>query len=287
MPSAYCFAYLPMTALLKSYSSSISTSSFFSSLIVSSFTRSRCSSANDSYNLTTIGMHHNQGVLQPDWPRTTNLSSASECKGSGIVRDNGSAKTVEASENETACFVRFSAAFCSSHSNVKLMRDNIRRHEKRRKALNFMYLTFSRRPLPIRSTTRGNGCSSIPDTAKPDTDIKTAFGTTCELAEIENLPWHDLRHTFGTRLAEAGCSEATIANLMGHSDPQTTRRYTHATDRAKRAALEAVRLRFCHNPATKQERPPLQVAVIALINWSGREDSNLRPHGPEPCALPG
>ena len=21
--------------------------------------------------------------------------------------------------------------------------------------------------------------------------------------------------------------------------------------------------------------------------WSGREDSNLRPHGPEPCALPG
>src|SRR6185503_3019705 len=80
---------------------------------------------------------------KPDWPRTTNLSSASECKGSGIVRDNGSAKTVEASENETPCFVRFSAAFSSSHSNVKLMRDNIRRHEKRRKALNFVYFTFS------------------------------------------------------------------------------------------------------------------------------------------------
>src|SRR5215216_3589498 len=89
-------------------------------------------------------MHHNQGVLQADWPRTTNLSSSSECKGSGIVRDNGSAKTVEASENETPCFVRFSAAFSSSHSNVKLMLDNIRRYEKRQKALNFVYLTFSR-----------------------------------------------------------------------------------------------------------------------------------------------
>jgi hypothetical protein len=32
-------------------------------------------------------------------------------------------------------------------------------------------------------------------------------------------------------------SEATIAELMGHSDPQTTRRYTNATDRAKRAAI--------------------------------------------------
>jgi integrase len=116
----------------------------------------------------------------------------------------------------------------------------------------------------IRSTIRGNGYVLInPDTAKPYTDIKTAFGTACQLAGIENLHWHDLRHTFGTRLAEAGCSEATIADLMGHSDPQTTRRYTHATDRAKRAAVEAVRLKLCHNPATKQERPPLQVAVSA------------------------
>jgi integrase len=54
---------------------------------------------------------------------------------------------------------------------------------------------------------------------------------------FQNLHWHDLRYTFGTRLAEAGCSEPTIAGLMGHSDPQTTRRYTNATDRAKRAAV--------------------------------------------------
>src|SRR5437899_5404928 len=55
------------------------------------------------------------------------------------------------------------------------------------------------------------------------TDIKRSFGTACRFAWIRGLHWHDLRHTFGTRLAEAGCSEATIASLMGHSDPQTTR----------------------------------------------------------------
>jgi hypothetical protein len=102
--------------------------------------------------------------------------------------------------------------------------------------------------------------------------VKTAFGTACQLGGIENLHWHDLLHTFGTSLAEAGCSEATIADLMGHSDPQTTRRYRHATDRAKRAAAEAVRVAgdpFCHNPATKQERRPSPIAVNALIDWSG------------------
>ena len=115
----------------------------------------------------------------------------------------------------------------------------------------------------IRSSVRGGGYVFNSDTVKPYTDVKHAFRTACQLVGIENLHWHDLRHTFGTRLAEAGCSEATIADLMGHSDPQTTRRYTHATDRAKRAAVEAVRLRVRHNPATKQERPPLQVAVNA------------------------
>ncbi|HEX8722120.1 MAG TPA: tyrosine-type recombinase/integrase [Pyrinomonadaceae bacterium] len=70
-----------------------------------------------------------------------------------------------------------------------------------------------------------------------------AFNAACGAAGIEGLRWHDLRHTFGTRLAEAGCSEATIAELMGHTDPKTTRRYTHATDRAKHAAVEATRPR--------------------------------------------
>ncbi len=105
-----------------------------------------------------------------------------------------------------------------------------------------------------------------PKTNKSYTDIKKAFGTACRLAGIRGLHWHDLRHTFGTRLAEAGCSEATIAALMGHSDPQTTRRYTHATDRAKRAAVEAVRVLrqgICHKFATTQERLPKLAAVSA------------------------
>ena len=78
-----------------------------------------------------------------------------------------------------------------------------------------------------------------PKTGRPYKELRRPFATACRDAGIKGLRWHDLRHTFGTRRAEAGHSEATIAELMGHTDPKTTRRYTHGTERAKRAAVEA------------------------------------------------
>ena len=105
-----------------------------------------------------------------------------------------------------------------------------------------------------------------PDTDQPYRDLKKGFAEAGRLAGVTDLRWHDLRHTFGTQLAEAGCSDATIAELMGHTDPKTTRRYTHGTERAKREAVEAVRLRPqapCHNPATNDKQPPKLVAVSA------------------------
>ncbi len=62
--------------------------------------------------------------------------------------------------------------------------------------------------LEFRRNIRGDEYVFInPDTAKPYTDVKKAFETACRLAGIHNLHWHDLRHTFGTRLAEAGVSD--------------------------------------------------------------------------------
>ena len=42
-------------------------------------------------------------------------------------------------------------------------------------------------------------------------ETKRGFHTACRLAGIEGLMWKDLRATFGTRLAEAGCDCFTIA----------------------------------------------------------------------------
>lgn len=54
--------------------------------------------------------------------------------------------------------------------------------------------------------------------------------------------YHDLRHTYGTRLADAGVPRKEIAQLLGHGDEAMTARYIHAGDdgarqRAVRVAL--------------------------------------------------
>ncbi|HKP85557.1 MAG TPA: site-specific integrase, partial [Blastocatellia bacterium] len=76
-------------------------------------------------------------------------------------------------------------------------------------------------------------------TGRAIVEIKRAFRASCRLAGIEDLHFHDLRHTAATRWAEAGAQISTIAELLGHADLRMTARYTHATDNAKRRAVEA------------------------------------------------
>jgi integrase len=82
-----------------------------------------------------------------------------------------------------------------------------------------------------------------PHTGLPYRNLTKGLAAACRDAGVAGRRGHDLRHTFGTRMAEAGHGEATISELMGHSDPKTTRRYTHGTEAAKRAAVEATRPR--------------------------------------------
>lgn len=79
-----------------------------------------------------------------------------------------------------------------------------------------------------------------------------------KIAGSEGLVWHDLRATVGTRLGEASFDAFTIAALMGHSDIHTTARYVRATERNKRAAVEAAMLsskQVVHKLATRPLRP--------------------------------
>jgi len=64
-----------------------------------------------------------------------------------------------------------------------------------------------------------------------------APGTACDLAELRNLEWHDLRATFCTRLAMAGYDAFTIKKLMGHRDMKTTERYIRAHRLTRQVAL--------------------------------------------------
>jgi integrase len=66
--------------------------------------------------------------------------------------------------------------------------------------------------------------------------IRSGFATACEKAEITfgqtkagGLTWHDLRHTFATRLRGQGVHELDIMQLLGHSSLGVTTGYAHGT----------------------------------------------------------
>ena len=52
--------------------------------------------------------------------------------------------------------------------------------------------------------------------------------------------WHDLRHTFISRMAESQASDATIMALAGHLSRKTMERYSHTRLEAKRSAISAL-----------------------------------------------
>ncbi len=91
----------------------------------------------------------------------------------------------------------------------------------------------------------GENCDYVfvnPKTKSCLQETKTGFHTACRLAGIQGLIWKDLRATFGTRLAEAGCDAFTIAQLLGHSDVRVTMRYVRMVETSKRVAVEAAKL---------------------------------------------
>lgn len=57
-------------------------------------------------------------------------------------------------------------------------------------------------------------------------------------AKVKNLRWHDLRHTFATRLVEHGVHLSIVQMLCGHSSHNTTTRYVHADDKQLRDAMK-------------------------------------------------
>jgi integrase len=67
-----------------------------------------------------------------------------------------------------------------------------------------------------------------------------AFYIVMERAKIEDFRFHDLRHTFATRLAQAGVDIYKIAKLLGHKDIRMTQRYAHHYPESLRDGVEVL-----------------------------------------------
>ena len=76
--------------------------------------------------------------------------------------------------------------------------------------------------------------------SEPVQSWQTAWRKVLRDAKV-HYRWHDLRHTFVTRLAEnPNVSEETIRALAGHVSKEMLQRYSHIRVRAKREAITAL-----------------------------------------------
>ena len=77
------------------------------------------------------------------------------------------------------------------------------------------------------------------DPTKPIGSWKIAWTASRTTAKVD-CRWHDMRHTFVSRMAESHASDATIMALAGHLSRKMMERYSHTRAEAKRSAISVL-----------------------------------------------
>jgi integrase len=83
---------------------------------------------------------------------------------------------------------------------------------------------------------------ALKDPTVPVRSLKTAWASVREKVGVK-CRLHDLRHSFCTKMAEAGVPEGTMLDMMGHMGTAMLRRYSHIRAQARRDAIDALESR--------------------------------------------
>ena len=82
----------------------------------------------------------------------------------------------------------------------------------------------------LQTLRRDDNCEWVfpnPKTGKPYVSIFKAWDTARQLANMEEVRIHDLRHSYASFLVNAGRSIYEVQKLLGHTQIRTTQRYAH------------------------------------------------------------
>ena len=92
--------------------------------------------------------------------------------------------------------------------------------------------------------------------------ILKRLGKALKAAQLdESHVFHDLRHTFGTRMAAAGVPMRTLQEWMGHRDLATTQRYADYAPSSREADMVADAFARATNGATNLSEPQMRRAA--------------------------
>jgi integrase len=109
-----------------------------------------------------------------------------------------------------------------------------------------------------------------PKTGKPFTKLQKSFQGACRRARIKDLRFHDLRHTFASRLIERGVDIIRVKELLGHSTVKITERYTHSNREERKKAVELL----CPK-AEKTPQKPENLLHICDTEMKGKDSGKL------------
>ncbi len=68
-------------------------------------------------------------------------------------------------------------------------------------------------------------------------DIKSSWAPLLKAAKVSGFRFHDLRHTFASKLVQVGVDLNTVRELLGHADIKMTLRYAHLAPEHRAAAV--------------------------------------------------
>jgi len=95
-----------------------------------------------------------------------------------------------------------------------------------------------------------------------DRNLRRGFYAALEKAGITDFKFHDLRHTFATRLVQANVDLYTVSKLLGHKDIKMSQRYAHHCPESLRGGVEVLD-KISTNLAQSNEKGLQQNAITS------------------------
>ncbi|MBE9529295.1 MAG: site-specific integrase, partial [Proteobacteria bacterium] len=129
--------------------------------------------------------------------------------------------------------------------NVSLFRRTLtivksKNREKRTIPLNEPVLQLLKARSGLRHLSSSYVFTSSSGTKIDQGNLRRAFIPARKEAELEDVRFHDLRHTFATRLVQSGVDLYKVQKLLGHKTPAMTQRYAHHYSESLRGAVDVL-----------------------------------------------
>ncbi|MDR4470819.1 MAG: tyrosine-type recombinase/integrase [Nitrospira sp.] len=112
--------------------------------------------------------------------------------------------------------------------------------ERRTIPVNSVVLEVLKRKHAVRSRSTDLVFHSQAGTVLDGSNIRRGLNAALRVAKIQDFHFHDLRHTFATRIVQAGVDLYKVQRLLGHKSPIMTQRYAHHYPESLREGVEAL-----------------------------------------------